>query len=359
MPKPLSGIDYLLDPAPQAAGPVCVVAGDEAYLKREVLRGLRETLCGDGDAEFSWQTFVGKEAEWRDVADSLASLSLFGGGGQRATLVEEADTFVTRCRTQLEDFVDRPPAGAVLVLDVKSWPGNTRLAKAVANTGLTIKTTVPDRGAELGAFKRSLTRWLAKRAASHDAKLPDAAVAVLLDLLPMSVGLLDQEVAKLSLIATSEAGAGGTISPDLVRKHVGGWRAQKTWDMIDAMADGDAASALDQLDRLLRAGEQPIGLLAQMSSTLRRFTAACRLVELAESRGQKPQLRGALERAGAPKFKTADAERQLKRIGRKRASKLNDWLLDADLALKGHNSTPARARTELERLVVRLSAAAR
>ena len=356
MAKPLHGIDYLLTPPEDEVGSLCVVAGDEAYLKREVIRSLCRQVCGDQpDSTFSWQSFLGKEVEWRDVSDALASLSLFGGGGQRAAVVEEADTFVTRHRTQLEDYVAHPPEGAVLVLDVKTWPGNTRLAKAVAGQGLTLKCGPPDRGAELGAFKRSLSKWLIQRAASEEANLPAAAVAMLLELLPLSVGLLDQEVAKLALLV----GPKGTISTDVVRQNVGGWRAQKTWDMIDAMADGNAASALDQLDRLLRAGEQPIGLLAQISSTLRRFAATARLIEMAESRGGRPQLRQALEQAGAPKFKLSDAERQLKRIGRGRASRLNDWLLEADLALKGHNSPPARARTELERLIVRLSSAAK
>jgi hypothetical protein len=43
-------------------------------------------------------------------------------------------------------------------------------------------------------------------------------------------------------------------------------------------------------------------------------------------------------------------------LGRPRARQLTAWLLAADLAMKGHNSADARARLELERLIVRLSA---
>jgi hypothetical protein len=55
-------------------------------------------------------------------------------------------------------------------------------------------------------------------------------------------------------------------------------------------------------------------------------------------------------------FKLTGAERQLRQIGRQRARQLTGWLLAADLAIKGHHSSDDRARTELERLIVRLSA---
>ncbi|MEM6329287.1 MAG: DNA polymerase III subunit delta [Planctomycetota bacterium] len=375
MAKADSGLNFLLarqsGPTGDAdCGPLCVVSGDEAFLKREVLLALRGALVGEGDADLAWSVFVGREADWRDVRDALTAVSLFGGGA-RAALVEDADTFVTAHRQQLEAFVEKPPAGATLVLDVKSWNGSTRLAKAAASAGgLAIKCQAPDRGAELAAYKRQTKQWLVARARHpHGAKLEPAAAETLLELLPLSLGVLDQEVAKLALLAVTEkpsvagaenrqAATAGVIDAPLVQQHVGGWRTRKTWDMIDAMADGDAAGALGQLDRLLLAGEQPIGLLAQVGSTLRRFSAAACLVAQAEAAGRRGSLRQAIEQAGVIKFKLGDAERQLKQIGRGRAACIDRWLLEADLAMKGHNSTPARARIELERLIARLSKAA-
>jgi hypothetical protein len=55
-------------------------------------------------------------------------------------------------------------------------------------------------------------------------------------------------------------------------------------------------------------------------------------------------------------FRLNDAERQLQQIGRQRARRLTEWLLAADLAIKGHNSSDERARIELERIIVRLAA---
>jgi DNA polymerase-3 subunit delta len=125
--------------------------------------------------------------------------------------------------------------------------------------------------------------------------------------------------------------------------------------MVDAAADGRAADALGQLDRLIAAGEKPHGLLPQMASSWRRFATAMELIESADAHRQRLPLRNALSQAGVLPFKLNDSERQLRQIGRHRARHLTRWLLAADLAVKGHNSSDDRARIELERLIVRLS----
>jgi hypothetical protein len=106
------------------------------------------------------------------------------------------------------------------------------------------------------------------------------------------------------------------------------------------------------------AGEKPHGLLPQMAHSLRQLAAATRLIEAAERQKSRLSLRSALEQAGVPPFKLNTAERQLRQLGRERARQLTSWLLAADLAMKGYNSADARARIELERLIVQLSAVA-
>jgi DNA polymerase-3 subunit delta len=299
-------------------------------------------LSGE-DAGFSLTTFLGKEAQLREVFDALATVSLFGGG-RRLVVVEDADPFVTQYRTELEDYVAKPAKDGVLVLEGKTWPGNTRLAKAVAAAGLAIECKSPT--------ERQLKTWLGQRAkAEHGVRMDAAAIDALVELVPPELGILSQELAKLALLA----GANGVIDVNVVRENVGGWRARTTWDMIDAAADGRAADALAQLDRLIAAGEKPHGLLPQMASTLRRFATALELIDAAAANRQRLPPRNALSQAGVPPFKLNDAERQLRQIGRARAGQITRWLLAADLAIKGHNSADDRARGELERLIVRLS----
>jgi hypothetical protein len=108
---------------------------------------------------------------------------------------------------------------------------------------------------------------------------------------------------------------------------------------------------------VIASGEKPHGLLPQMASSLRRFATATTLIEAAEADGRRLPVREALAQAGVPPFKLNEAERQMRQIARPRAKLLTQWLLAADLAMKGHNSSDERARIELERLIVRLTAA--
>jgi DNA polymerase-3 subunit delta len=279
------------------------------------------------------------------VFDELSTVALFGGGG-RLVIVDDADEFVSRNRPALEDYAARPSHAGVLALVVDAWPSNTRLAKAVAAQGLAIECKTPPAA--------SLLKWLETSARKrHQARLERSAAELLREIVGDEMGMLDQELAKLAAAAQ-----GAPISAELVQKMVGGWRAKTAWDMLDAAIEGRAREALVELDRLLLAGEMPIAVLGQIAAPLRRFAAAAQLVDAAEGSGRRPNLRQALEAAGvktAP-FIMNKAEAQLRRLGRQRAVQLSRWLLEADLALKGTNSSPPRARTVLEQLLVRLSA---
>jgi len=355
----VDALEFLSNPDKYPPANVCAVFGDDAFLKGEVLAAIRRQLLGGADGEFGLSVFAGREVELRDVRDALDSVSLFGDG-QRLVIIEDADTFVSDHRPELEEYVAsrcREPSDtrfgsarrtnvSVLVLDVKTWPSNTRLAKAVATSGMAIKCDAPT--------DRQAKSWLTQRAkAVHDVRLEAAAADALLELVPPELGILVQEVAKLALVA----GPDRLINVKLVQENVGGWRTRVTWDMIDAAADGRAADALGQLDRLIASGEKPFGLLPQMASSLRRFPTAVQLIEAAEKNRQRLPPREALAQAGVIPFKLGNAERQLRQIGRQRAKQLTQWLLAADLAMKGHNSSDERARMEIERLIIRLSLA--
>jgi DNA polymerase-3 subunit delta len=348
--------DYLDAGDKYPAAAVCVVYGDEPFLKRLVLKQLSGSVLGD-ETGVPFASFEGRSVELRDVLDELATVALFGGGARRLAVVEQADDFVTKHRAKLEDYVQRPRSSGVLILEVDSWQSNTRLYKQVDKTGLQIECRPPEklRGRSKVLDESRLCKWLAQWSKSqHDATLQSQAAQLLLELVGPQFGLLDQDLAKLALFA----GPGGKITPEMVRDIVGGWRTKTTWELLDAACDGDAAEALRQLDRLLQSGEHPVALFGQISWSLRRFAAATRIIEQAERQRRRIGLRDALEQAGFRKWPPGamnNAERQLKQLGRQRAAQFYRWLLDADLALKGSHSADHRARFVLEQLFLRMS----
>ncbi len=344
MAKPLDALDFLAHSAKHPPASVCVLFGDESFLKRQVRGRLKEIVLSGDDAEFSVSEFNGRELELRDVLDALSTRALFGGG-RHLVIVDEADDFISKNRPALEDYVKQPKSASVLVLDVKQWPATTRLYKALSESGLQIECRFPP--------PAKLLKWLTARSdKQHGAKLEPEAAERLAETVESDLGLYDQELAKLAAIA----GERGTITAAMVDEAVGGWRAKSAWEMLDAALEGNPAAALLQLDHLLVAGEVPIALMAQIGSSLRRLGAAASVISQTEAAGRSPSLRNALEQAGVKPFLLGKVEPQLRRLGRARAGRLYRWLLEADLALKGANSSPARSRLVLEALIVRLSA---
>jgi DNA polymerase-3 subunit delta len=225
-----------------------------------------------------------------------------------------------------------------------TWPSNTRLFKALAESGLQLECKFPPPAKLL----KWLTAWAKRR---HEVQLDPAAAEALIELVEPNLGLFDQELAKLAAIA----GVDGTVTAELVNSAVGGWRTKTAWEMLDAAASGDAREALVQLDHLLVGGEVPIALLAQIATSLRRFAAATRLIQQAEAARRRISLREALEQAGFKSFVLGKAEAQLRQLGRVRGKQLYTWLLESDLALKGASSSGPRARLVLEQLVARMA----
>jgi DNA polymerase-3 subunit delta len=348
--------DFLDESSLEEIPPVTVIFGDEPFLKRLVQRRLLAALFGDDDDQ-PVTILDGSEVAWRDVSDELATKSLFGPS-LRVVMIRDADDFVSEHRSQLEDYVAAPYGAAQMILSVKSFPGNTRLAKAVAKNGLIIACKAPERkaGKKSVVDTGRLLKWIKSWAKSeHGLKLSQAAVNQLTDLVGTELGLLNQELTKLALTVEDPK---KEIDGDTVVTIVGGWRTKTTWDLLDAACEGNAAEALTQLDRILMAGEHPQALFGAFSWSLRRYAAATRNIEKMERAGQRVHLPTALLAAGFRKFPSSaiqNAEMQLRQMGRQRAGKLYQWLLDIDVKLKSTHSTADRARFALETLLLKLA----
>jgi len=355
MSHTLHALDYLAGPEKYKPAAVCVAFGDDPFLRRQALDALKQQVLPGDDSPVIAYDCQERMPQWRDVIDELSTHSLFGGG-TRLVVLERADDFVSAERSRLEDYVARPRSSGILLIDVDEWPANTRLFKAVDQAGLQIECKPPQRQAgknkvvDEGAIANWIVAWGKSR---HAIAVTRDAAELLLELAGPVFGILDMDLAKLALFVP----AGQKVTAELVQEAIGGWRAQTTWDLVDAAAAGDAGEALVQLDRLLQSGEHPLALLGSISWSLRRYAAATRIFQQAERRGQRMPLKEALQQAGVrdwPLGTLKKAEERLMQLGRVRAGKLYQWLLETDLALKGSHSHDARGRIALEMLVLKM-----
>jgi DNA polymerase-3 subunit delta len=321
--------------------------GNDATLRCWVL----QSLSADGDVT----QFEGESARWSDLRDDLATASLFDLGGKRTIVVRGADKFLSDHRPEIEKYIAKPGAASRLVLELDSLASNTRVYKALQKDHLLVacgSSTDTKLGVTAASRREFLSLYVAGR---HNASISKAAADALVEMMGDDIGMLDTEIAKLALYLQP----GGTIEEQLVRDVVAGWQGKTVWQITDAIAAGDAAEALRQLDKLMSGGQRPIALLPQIAWSLRRLGLATAVVEHRERCGRKWQLADALEAAGV--HRPSDVQRaksQMQGLGRERARQLLPWLLDADLRLKGTHSAEGRDRFLLEQLVMKLAKSA-
>jgi DNA polymerase-3 subunit delta len=328
------GFEVLEKPDAVPLKPVYTVFGDEEFLRAGAIGAIRRCVLGADADDFGVSRFDGNAAALADVLDEITLLPFLGS--RRLVVVQNADDFVSRHREPLERYVQKPHRSGVLVLVVQSWPSNTRLAKMVASSGLAIDCKSPD--------DRQLAPWCRRWAKDRYGKrLTNDAADLLVELVGGGLGQLDSELAKL----TAFVGARAEISADDVDQLVAAGRVETVWKIIDAAAAGEAATALNMLDSLAGAGEQPLLIFGAFSAQLRKLAKAFRLV----SNGEPP--RAALPKAGVPPYFIQKAEAQMRHLGRDRLQRIYEWLTVTDLGMKGDSSLAPQHL--LERLVVRVS----
>ena len=324
--------EFLSAKSPTLPTSVLVMFGSERYFRQEILH--RSPGASGDDAKLSLTRLVGDKAEIRDVMAELKTVSMFGD--QRIVMIEDADEFVSKNRAVLEKYVTQPAKGSMLILDVKSWPKNTKLFKLVEQHAMALEC------AELTGA--ALQKWLQKLAKDQYGKQLDReSAALIIALAGDGLNLLEQEVAKLAALV----GDVDTITREDVPKVVGGWRTETTWVMLDAVRDGHPGHAIEALDKLLKSGEAPQKILGGVTFVFRKFA------EATERARTGTPLREAIAAAGVFSNAIGQAEAYLRRIGFERASRILQLLVEADSEMKGGSRVdPALL---LERLFVRLA----
>jgi len=350
--NPVSIHDYLRDAAKYPAKPVCVVYGSDPFLRSTAVRSIRDHVLAAEDAEFSYRLFEGDETTFKEVLGELQTVAMFGGD-RRVVRVDGADKFISSYQSELENYVAKPSNQAVLILQLNAFDARRILYKKVAETGLLIEIKVEKKkNGQIDEKKEEKMRpsWVVQWSKDrHNTPCDLVAAEMIVQRIGLEYGLLDQELAKLALMATDKKG----ITVELVKRAVGSWRSRTAYDMLNLALEGNTVEAIRQLDALMLAGVRADDIVNPIAANLRKLAAATELILNAERQGSKLLVRTALDMVGVHSFYLGDTEKQLIRLGRHRGAKLPQWLLQLALDLRGDSRSDPRLI--LETFIVKLS----
>ena len=183
----MNALEWLKAPNRAAIRPVCVVFGDDAFLVRESITAVGHAVFPEEDSGAGISRFAGAATPLATVLDEVRTLPFFSR--IRLVIVEDADPFVTKYRKDLEAYAEKPCQSGILLLQVKTWPSTTRLAKMFESAGLPIDCSSPK--------EVDLVPWISQIASARFGEQLDAAEArLLLELVGPESGILVAELEK-------------------------------------------------------------------------------------------------------------------------------------------------------------------
>jgi DNA polymerase-3 subunit delta len=231
-----------------------VVAGEELFLRNQVLGELREAVFGGEDPGMGWVRLdagpggaLGSGA-MAVILDEVRTPSMFAP--KKVVVVDGADALFKKGegeeddgrmtpREMLEGYLESPVEGSTLVLVVNSWLKTTRLHKALDKMGW-VKWAEPIKEYQAAG-------WAVKRAKEAYGKgMEPRAAERLGELIGGDLQRLDNELAKLSLYEPEA----GVIGVKAVEALVGFQHEQQIWDLVNALGARDAGGALKKIDEL-------------------------------------------------------------------------------------------------------------
>lgn len=226
---------------------IYVVHGKDRRRVTDTVHDLTEKLLAGADPQVTLTTYDGPDAILAAVLDNLRTLPFLAPC--RLVVLSQADSFITKYRKQLEDYLEAPCPTGVLILAVESFPKTTRLAKRAARIGQVISCEpikprdLPRHVLEYGRDKHSLT-------------ISNQVASLIVELAGDDWGVLCGAVDKLAAYVGSPQGGRHTIALADVEALVANNRNFNVFTVIEAMTLGDAGTALTRLDKMLNQDRQ-------------------------------------------------------------------------------------------------------
>jgi DNA polymerase III subunit delta len=325
-----------------------LIKGDDAVLVGDELRRIVTELVGDGDRSI--------------MVDELDEERYLGGDGAHISpLVDAAQTppFLTDRRVVVGRHLARfttaeavaplvaylddplPTTSLVLVWDKGSkYTGRAAVPKSLADAlkragAVTVTTDVP-------ANAKGRDAWFKEHLSGAAVHLDGRAQKYLLERLGEDLSRLG---ALLEVLA-SAYGPGAKLGVAELDPFLGEAGGVPPWELTDAIAAGDMATALDRLHRMLGGGERHA---LQIMATLHRHVGGLLKLDGAPVRGRED----AAALVGMAPFPAEKLLKLARQLGSDRIAQQVLLVADADLDLRGASEWPDQLILEV--LVARLA----
>jgi DNA polymerase-3 subunit delta len=237
------------------APPVALLHGTDTFLLEDAAARVTRGLFPEGaDLSLLRETFDSRETDAESLVQS--ALVLPWGEGRRLVIARGVEGL--KSGEALAAYVRSPNPTTVMLL----LAGQTLAASHWLMSAMPPASIVP----VLALTGRQLVAWLTTRASTDGFALAPDAAALLVELSGNDLVQLLGDVEKAALAGGPDNRRVGIAE---VRAVVGEHRLRHIFELTRALEARDAGAALSVLERLLNAGEEPLGVLGMLAREVR------------------------------------------------------------------------------------------
>jgi DNA polymerase-3 subunit delta len=246
---------------------IYVIAGKDESLVNARCQELVDELLDPQQRMTSLMSADGDEASISDILDELRTAPFLAD--KRVVVVKGADEFISKHRSGLEKYFEKPSPTGVLILTTSTWNTKTNLNKMLPKVGILVQFEQPKRW-ELPGI---LVQYAADK---HKVKLNKDAAELLADLVGEELAQLYNEIEKLTLFARDEK----TLTVQHVESLIGHHRIYDAFEVLDAVTAGNTAQAVKRLRNMFEENrEAEYSVVGAFAFHVRRLFQAKAMLE--------------------------------------------------------------------------------
>lgn len=224
---------------------VYLLCGEEAYLRNQYKKRLRDALAEEGDT-MNYSYYEGKDINPKAVIDMAETLPFFAD--RRVLMVENSGFFKNKCE-EMADYVSAIPESTCMIFAETEVDKRNRLYKEVKKYGRVV---------EFGAQKEeTLLKWVLGMLKKENKGITRETLMLFLAKTGTDMQSIKNELEKL-LAYTIER---DSITLEDVEKVCVTQTTNRIFDMINAIAEGNQKKAMELYEDLLALKEPPMRIL--------------------------------------------------------------------------------------------------
>lgn len=292
--------------------PIYLLSGDEDFLIEELTERLIEEALDDSGKSFNLDVLYGSDLDGKDLSALAAAYPMMGE--RRVIIVREFDKMANK--DALLPYVEQPLSSTILVIVVQKRDERQKIYKSLKEGAVLVECN--------RLYEDKLPAWIRGRIE----KMGKSATHEACQLIQASVGRslreTQNEIDKLFIFV----GEKKSIEADDVTTVVGVSKHFNIFELQKALGGRRVEQAMEILDRMLEAGEQPIGIVLMLT---RFFQKLWILPDLRSRNSNEFQLAAAM---GVNPFHLKDYVSASNNFNQRQVESSLAALLEADLSLK-------------------------